>query len=90
MTKPTSMKKLEGQIQHEVERDFADLELARDEIRLMIHLAGMDARTSWRELEKQFSLFRERADRESHHIADETWALARQLRHTFKEFRARL
>jgi len=84
------MRKLEGQVQREVSRDIADLEQARDEIRLVIHLAGMDAKTSWRELEKQLLLFGERANRETNHVADETWALARNLRQTLTEFKARL
>jgi hypothetical protein len=77
-------------IEQEIERDFAELEQARDEIALKIHLAGMDAKTTWRELEKKLELLEERINREGAHVADATKALAKELRQSLKQFKARL
>jgi predicted secreted protein len=46
-----------GQIAQDLKRDLKksllDLEELRGEIQLKVHLAGMDAKTEWRKLEKE-------------------------------------
>ncbi len=84
------MNKIEEELQLEAERDIADIELARDEIRLKVHLAGMDAKTNWRELEKKLLLLEERANREGRHVAEATRTLAKELRQSLNDFKARL
>lgn len=77
-------------LEQEIERDVAELEHAKDEIMLKIHLAGMDAKTTWRELEKKLLLLEERMNREGAHVADATKALAKELRQSLTEFKGRL
>ena len=83
-------KELEAKIQHEFEREFADIELARDEIRLTVHLGGMDAKTAWRELEKKLLLLEERVAREGSHVAEATRELAKEIKQSLKDFQSRL
>lgn len=86
MTQTNLTKKLE----HEIERDVAELQHAADSIRLKIHLAGMDAKTTWRELEKKLELLEERMNREGAHAAEATRSLAKELRQSLKDFKKRL
>jgi hypothetical protein len=39
-----------------------DLKLARDEVRLRIHLASMEAQSQWDELEKRWNKFSSKAE----------------------------
>ncbi len=69
---------------------LADVERARDEIRLKIHLGGMDAKSEWDDLERRLPLLEERANREGRHIAEATRALAKELRRFLEDFKKRL
>lgn len=43
------------ELKEQLQRSMKHLETLRDEIRLEIHLAGMDAKDSWKKLEHRFS-----------------------------------
>jgi hypothetical protein len=59
---------------------LADLEALRDEIRLDLHLASMDARDRWRELEPHLDQARVRAREVSKAAGEELADLARRAR----------
>jgi hypothetical protein len=77
-------------VKAEIERDITELEHAADSIRVKIHLASMDAQSTWNDLENQLRRLGERVQREGNHVADATVTLARQLKRSVKAFEAEL
>jgi chromosome segregation ATPase len=77
-------------VKSELERDIAELEHVRDEIRLKLHLCGMDLRSSWRKLDKRLELLEERFGREGDHVAETTRQLAKELKTSFRELKERV
>lgn len=84
------MTQIAKKLEQEVERDVAELMHARDEIALKIHLAGMDAKTTWTTLEKKIELLEEKLNREGSHVAETTKALAKDIKQSLLEFKASL
>jgi hypothetical protein len=84
------MTQIAKKLELEIERDVAELEHARDEIALKIHLAGMDARTTWNELQKKMALLEERMNQEGAHLKDTTKALAKDIKESLHELKSRL
>jgi hypothetical protein len=79
-----------GAPRNQLERDLAELAHVRDEIRLKLHLCGMDLRSSWRKLDKQLELLEERLGREGDHVARATRDMARDLKESFVDLKRRL
>ena len=46
----------------EIQKIVDDLKLARDEVKLRIHLASMEAKSQWEELEKRWHRFSSKAE----------------------------
>jgi hypothetical protein len=46
----------------DLKKSLADLETVSDEVRLKLHLAGMDAKKEWRELERELEAARKDVD----------------------------
>ncbi len=67
-----------------------ELTQMRDEIRVKLHLAGMDAKDAWRDLEPKLDKLEQNATAEGEHIADATLALAQNLSEAVRKFRDRL
>jgi hypothetical protein len=74
----------------QIQQDIAELAHVRDELRLKLHLGGMDLRSSWNKLAKQLELLEERLGREGDHVANATRDLARDLKQAFRELRQRV
>jgi ElaB/YqjD/DUF883 family membrane-anchored ribosome-binding protein len=81
-----SSKELEEMIQHE--RD--ELRQLRDEIRLKIHLAGMEARAIWADIEKQLEQIEERFGYAGDHVIETTRRTMAKLRASLHEFKKTL
>lgn len=79
-----------GTASSRVDHDLEELQRLRDEIRLKIHLAGMDAKSTWKELEPRVDKLERSIHEEGTHVADATLALARDLRKALEQFRSRL
>lgn len=62
----------------------------RDEIRLKIHLAQLDAKTAWDQLETKYNSLEQRASSEGGTLMGATAQLARELQQSFVHFRERL
>ena len=77
-------------------RELVRLELdqlarMRDEIRVKIHLAGMEGRSrTWADLEKQFEQLEERFGHEGDHIVGTTRQLAAEVQTAFLDFKKTL
>ncbi len=73
----------------------SDLETARlkvaqmrDELKLKMHLAGMDARDEWNELEGKWSRFETKArtaQAEGEEVGEQVWTEVKQLGKTLRE-----
>jgi hypothetical protein len=81
---------MEKKFKTELAQDLAELQHVRDEIRLKLHLAGMDARSSWQSLEKKLELLEEKFGYGGDHVAESTRQLAAELKESFREFKKRL
>ncbi len=76
-------------------RELVRLELdqlarIRDEIRLKLHLASMERRSTWADLEKQFEQLEERFGREGDHIVGTTRQIAAEVQAAFLDFKKTL
>jgi hypothetical protein len=77
-------------IREELKRDVDELRGLRDEIRLKVHLAGMDAKSAWEELEPRLEKLEKDLEGEAETIVESGVVLAKELRRAFTEFRDRL
>jgi hypothetical protein len=75
--------------------DFIILEVdeltrLKDEIRLKFHLAGMEGRSTWRDVEKQLEQIEERFGYEGDHAVETTRQIAAEVRTAVRNFKNRL
>jgi hypothetical protein len=82
----TTSKKLDEFVRHEID----ELTRLRDEIRLKVHLGGMEAKSTWADLEKQLEQLEERFGYEGDHVVETTRQIAVELRAAFRDFKNRL
>jgi hypothetical protein len=81
------MSQVTQDLKSDLKKGLSDLEALRDEIRLQLHLAGMDAKKQWADLEKELNAAEEEVTRSA------TQATRDALDHTItklKKFRASL
>lgn len=85
------MSQLSDDLKHHVNKSLDDLRSLRDEIRVRLHLASMEARTRWNEeLEPRFQQV-ERQAREAGEKAGESVRKALQdVQQAYKDFRSSL
>lgn len=69
---------------------FQSIAQLRDEIRLKVHLAGLDAKEKWQELEDQVQSLEHRVSSEGGSLIGATAVLARDLKQSLESFRERL
>lgn len=67
-----------------------ELSQLRDEIRVRLHLGGLDARDEWYHLEKRLDEVEQAVERAAGEAADATRGLAQELRRSMRGFRDRL
>ena len=70
--------------------DFASLAQLRDEIRVRLHLARMDAKERWQELETQFASLEHRLTADGGSLLGSSAQLAKELKQSLVDFRQRL
>ena len=81
---------MKSTIESKLNRTLDDLKSLRDEIRLNIHLAGMDTKKAWDKLEKQIGDADRRAEAAGRKASHEIGESIRKLRGAVKAFRDRL
>lgn len=75
----------------EVHKLMDDLRTLRDEIRLQLHLAGMEAARAWHEeLEPKLGQVERQVDAAGLQAAESLGKLAHDLKQSFEDFRGRL
>jgi hypothetical protein len=70
--------------------DLSTLTQLRDEIRVRVHLAQLDAKDKWQELESQLASLEHRVTTDGGTLLGATTQLARDLKQSLLEFRQRL
>lgn len=77
-------------VRHTVQEVLTEIQTLRDEIRVRIHLAGMDAKTSWSELEPRLEALEAQAKGAKDNAAHALRQTAAELVTAYKNLRARL
>jgi hypothetical protein len=78
--------KLEDKVEKQVEAVFNDVQATAEEIRVKIHLAGMDAKAAWNKLEPKL----EDAKAHAKTASKDTLAALVEVKKAFKSFAATL
>jgi hypothetical protein len=78
------------QSEHSDHVDFGSLAQLRDEIRLKMHLAQLDAKDKWQELETQLASLEHRVTADGGSILGSGAQLAKELKQSLVDFRHRL
>ena len=73
-----------------LQNDLNDLTQLRDEIRVKIHLAGLEAKSAWRQLEPRLDALEQDVRDESAIVKEASVLLAKELKSAFQQFRSRL
>ncbi len=74
------------EIRHTLDEGLQLLRRLRDEIRLELHLGGMEAKEQWKQLEPRF----DQAERLSHEVTEASRRAVDKTVEAFKAFRATL
>lgn len=77
-------------LKQNLNQDLAELARLRDEIRVKVHLAGLDAKSAWKALEPRLDELEREARADGVIVKDASVALAKDLKKAFEQFRARL
>lgn len=70
--------------------DFSSLTQLRDEIRVRLHLAQLDAKDKWQELETQLASLEHRVSSDGGSVMGATAQLAKELKQSLVDFKHRL
>jgi len=70
--------------------DLGSLTQLRDEIRVRVHLAQLDAKEKWEELETKLASFEHKVTSEGGSVLGATAQLAKELKQSLVDFRQRL
>jgi hypothetical protein len=70
--------------------ELTSLTRLRDEIRVRVHLAQLDAKDKWQELEAQLASFEHRVASDGGTVLGATAQLAKELKQSLVDFRERL
>jgi hypothetical protein len=81
------MSQTTNDLKTEFKKSVALLQTLRDEVRLKIHLAGLDAKERWNKLEPRLETAVEKAAGE---VTEASRAVVDEAVHALKEFRASL
>lgn len=67
-----------------------DLRRTADEIRVKLHLAGMDAKDAWDEVQPRLSEFEQRFDAKAEEVGDEVKALGQEIKQRLASIKAKI
>lgn len=85
-----SAEKTEKTLKEELQDTRNDLQQAADEIKLKLHLAGMDAKDAWNELEPKIAEFEQRFDEKAGEVGEELKALGAELKQRLLNIKSKL
>ena len=70
----------EKTMKQELEETRNDVQRVADEIKLKLHLAGMDAKDAWEELEPKIAEFEQQFDAKAGEVGEELKALGSEIK----------
>ena len=76
-----------GKVRQQLDDIRAEMEKTAGEIRVKMHLAGMDAKDKWNELEPRLHEFEQRAERATEKVSAELSDLGHDLRDRLRRLR---
>lgn len=77
-------------VKQDLEDTRDDLKQAADEIKLKMHLAGMDAKDAWDEIQPRLADFERRFDEKADEVSDELKALGSDIKQRLLNIKAKL
>ena len=80
----------EKTMKQELEETRADLRRSADEIRVKLHLAGMDAKDAWADLQPRLAEFERRFDEKAGEVGEELKALGSDIKKRLQKIKAKL
>ena len=85
-----SAEEADKSIKQELEETKDDVQRVADEIRVKLHLAGMDAKSAWEELEPKLADFEQRFDAKAGEVSEELKALGGEIKQRLLNIKAKL
>lgn len=80
----------ESNVGEQLKQGLEELRTLRDEIRVKVHLAGADVKTTWSKLEPRLADIEHEIQQEGKDAARAASALVDDLKRAFRDFRDRL
>jgi hypothetical protein len=80
----------EKTVKQDLEDTRNDLRKAADEIKLKLHLAGMDAKDAWDEVQPRLADFEQRFDAKAEEVGDELKALGNDIKQRLQNIKSKL
>lgn len=77
-------------LKQDLEATRDDLKRAADEIKLKLHLAGMDAKDAWEEIQPRLADFEQRVDAKADEVGEELKALGHDIKQRLANIKAKL
>ena len=77
-------------LKQDLEDTRNDLRRAADEIRVKLHLAGMDAKDAWTEIQPRIEEFERRFDAKADEVGEELKALGQDIKKRLQNIKAKL
>jgi hypothetical protein len=85
-----SADKADKTLKQDLEDTRNDLRRAADEIKLKLHLAGMDAKDAWDEVQPRLADFEQRFDATAEEVGDEVKALGNDIMKRLQNIKSKI
>ncbi len=77
-------------LKQELEDTRNDLQRAAGEIKLKLHLAGMDAKEAWEQIQPRLAEFEQRFDAKAEEVGEELKAMGAEIMQRLQNIKAKL
>jgi len=77
-------------LKQDLEDTRNDLKRAADEIKLKLHLAGMDAKDAWEEVQPRLADFEQRFDAKAEEVGEELKALGNDIMKRLQNIKSKI
>ena len=77
-------------VKQDLEDTRNDLKRAADEIKLKLHLAGMDAKDAWEEVQPRLADFEQRFDAKAEEVGEELKALGKDIMKRLQNIKSKI
>lgn len=77
-------------VKEELEETRKDLQRTADEIRVKLHLAGMDAKDAWNDIQPKLADFERRFDSKAEEVGEELKALGGEIKQRLLNIKSKI